>query len=71
MEPYDHLCDHPTCYRTENDCTMYDVQSRHGEGSFTVCGEHLIERDVDRAEAIVTNAASAANAEILEGLKSD
>jgi hypothetical protein len=51
---------------------MYRVQSRHGEGEFTVCGSHLIERDVPRAEAIVTaETASAANAATLEGLKSD
>lgn len=50
---------------------MYKVESRHGDGAFTVCGEHLIERDVDRAKAIVTNAASAANAEVLGGLKDD
>jgi len=72
MKDFDHMCDHPTCYKTENDTTMYRVESRHGEGAFTVCGNHLIERDVPRAEAVVTSKpASAANAEILEGLKSD
>lgn len=69
MREHSHMCDHPTCYSTENDCTIYRVQSRHGAGEFEVCGEHLIEREVDRAEAIVTDASSAANAEILEGLK--
>lgn len=72
MKDFDHMCGHPTCYKTENDCTIYEVQSRHGEGSFKVCGGHLIERDVDRAEAIVTaKPASAANAQVLEGLKSE
>lgn len=71
MQEFDHLCTHPRCYKTENDTTMYEVRSRRGNGKFTVCGEHLIERDVDRAEAIVTNASSAANSEVLEGLKSD
>lgn len=72
MEDHDHLCNHPTCYETENDTTMYTVESRHGDGSFTVCGEHLIERDVNRAEAIVTaetGTASAENAGVLEALK--
>jgi hypothetical protein len=49
---------------------MYTVESRTGDGSFTVCGEHLMERDVDRAEAIVTaSPASAANKAVLDGLK--
>jgi len=69
MKEYDHMCDHPTCYETENDCTIYEVQSRHGAGSFKVCGSHLIEREVDRAKAIVTDAGSAANAAVLSGLQ--
>ena len=69
MKEHSHMCDHPTCYQTENDCTIYEVQSRHGGGSFEVCGSHLIEREVDRAEAIVTDAGSAANAAVLSGLQ--
>jgi len=70
MQEFDHICTHARCYKTENDCTIYEVQSRHGEGSFKVCGEHLLEREVDRAEAIVTaKPASAANAEILANLQ--
>lgn len=69
MKEHDHMCDHPTCYKTENNCTIYKVQSRHGAGSFEVCGSHLIERDVERTEVIVTDAGSAANAAVLAGLQ--
>lgn len=69
MKEFSHMCDQPSCYKTENDCTIYKVQSRRGEGSFKVCGSHLIEREVDRAEAIVTDAGSAANAAVLASLK--
>jgi hypothetical protein len=72
MEDFKHMCSQPSCYDTENDTTMYRVQSRHGDGAFTVCGSHLIEREVDRAEAVVTaetTDAAAANAEVLANLK--
>lgn len=71
MEDHFHMCDHFGCTTTENSATIYRVQSRHGDGEFKVCGEHLIERDVDRAEAIVTDASSAANANILAVISED
>jgi len=72
MQEHEHMCGHPTCYKNENETTMYRVESRCGEGAFTVCGRHLIERDIERASAIVTaKPASRANAEILESLKNE
>jgi hypothetical protein len=72
MKEFRHICDHPTCYATDDGCTIYEVQSRHGEGSFKVCGEHLMKREVDRAQAIVTaNPASVLNNEVLESLKEE
>ena len=70
MSDYDHKCNHPTCYTTDEDATIYEVQSRHDDSSFEVCGEHLLERDLERATVASDGAASAANAEILAGLKS-
>jgi len=69
MQEHDHMCNHPGCYKTENQCTIYEVESRRSEGSFKVCGAHLMRRDIDRAEARVTAASDIINRSVLNALR--
>lgn len=62
-------CSHPGCFEDSESATLYREPTDHNDrGWIAVCGEHA-DLENEGTEVIVNDAASAASAEILSGLK--
>lgn len=65
-------CCHPTCYESEETCTIYKEPTEHNDkGWIPLCGEH-VDLSKDGVTVLLSEHscdAAVANAEILESLK--
>lgn len=67
-------CNHPTCYESEETCTIYEEPTDHNDkGWIAVCGKHV---DLSKDGVTVhmsdhSGIVDVANAEILQALEND